>query len=213
MFLQASQITTVSIGRLGSNAVCTTPAPAGGPTWATLTSGSIGSGVAVLAAVGVAALGIWWDRRRDARVAAAEERRDDRRDRQRLLRVAQQVMPALAREVHWAPLLTGRSAMALLALAIEAQGTVADRHPDVAAWVLKQVNDLKAPRAWTYFGLFFPGKQRQVLNFYSNRLGEIVGALSAWGAGQIEDEWFTERLGGSTPDEPSKQKGRAVVAI
>jgi hypothetical protein len=157
-----------------------------------LTSGLIGSAFGALLTFLAVILTLWrtrvGDRRRES--LRLEEREEERRDA-----VVAQVLgslQALAIEVRWTPFMSGRASGHLLEATMNFYATQHRRHPHVAEWLLAQQQSFdQALSAWRR-GWGLPWVGRRKLLAVAHALGELIGAIAMWGAGDLEDEAFAD---------------------
>lgn len=157
-----------------------------------LTSGLIGSALGAVLTFLAAILTLWrtrvGDRKREA--TRIDEREEERRDA--VVAGVLGSLRALASEVRWAPLMSGRASGHLLEATMNFYSTQHRRHPQVAEWLLAQqlsfdraLNDWR--RRW-----WLPWVARRRIHSVAETLGELIGAITMWSAGDLTDEEFAD---------------------
>lgn len=169
-----------------------------GPTLTTLTSGALGSLIAVSGAVGVT----WWTLRRDRRVRAADlaaaKTASDLVRRQNVAVASRAVWRALVSEVRWAPFAQGRVAVALIDLVAVVVADVGTDHPALIRWSTRQLelaNTLHRHwrrRLWQFWRVKTSARER------GEHIGRMVAVTALWASGALSDDWM-DSDDGSTP--------------
>jgi len=155
-----------------------------------LTSGLLGSAFGALLTFVAAIVTLWrtrvGDRRREA--VRVEEREEERRD----VVVAQMLgsLQALASEARWAPFMSGRASRHLLEATMNFYATQHRRHPEVAEWLLAQQQNYDSDLAEWRRRWWLPWVARRKILAVAHTLGELIGAITMWGAGDLPDEAF-----------------------
>lgn len=161
-------------------------------TWATLTSGAIGSVFTALVTFGAVMVTLWrtrvGDRTREA-VRLAEVDADRRRA------VVAEVIGAfraMEAEVRAAPFLPGRSDAESLRVTMLFYVSMRQEHLHIANWVLvRHQAYADVVQAWRRVW-WIPFIRRRRLTNLVEFMGKTIGTLSAWAVGDLRDDWFED---------------------
>lgn len=148
-----------------------------------------GSGAAILGLV-AAALTFWLTRRHE-RARAAGERRD---------KIVEGVGAAAMGVAHalagWGLWRLQRPTLAFYGAVLRFQAEFGKEHPAVCEWLMAQTEALGAAAVRHERWQWFPRRKERVQEVVDPVL-LIALQITAWGAGQVSDDWFGGRLTGT----------------
>lgn len=159
-------------------------------TWTTLSDGLFGATVGAVAVFGAAAVTIWLTRAGDRK---REQARLTEGDHQRRLEYVAEVIGTFKDvevEVRAAPFARARSQGAFLRAAMLFYVAVKPHHAEPAEWLLRRNDEYGLYVAAWRRVWWCPVIGRRRAGLMGTFLGEVIGALVLWSAGEIPDTAF-----------------------
>lgn len=163
-------------------------------TLSNLSSGLFGGLLGGLLAFGAAWFTIVKTRAADRK---REEERESRLDEEKRIELAGKVagaVRALESEVRWSPFLTGRTSAHLLETCIVFYASQKVSHPEVANWLLEQVQAHQASMVPWHRYWWIPFFGPQLLRPSAESLGQMSATIVLWAAGDIPDDAFSNPM-------------------
>jgi hypothetical protein len=152
-----------------------------------LLDGSLGSFIGTAGAFGVAAWAFRHERaqRRESEVQRLIAEKEERR--RRAVASIAGLIRTLEMEARLAPLLAGRTILALSTALMTFEAEVGGEHPEVTNWVMNRYGELVTNlnawrRAW-----WVPRLKRRRIALAANGLARLTDVLTKWSTGSLTD--------------------------